>query len=75
MRAKYIPQKTNQRYRFFLLMTVPFFLGLLIALISLAHGEWDRKDEPSLRPSPITQGWIPFEEQVIPSQETPLITG
>ena len=67
MRAKCIPQKVNSRYRFFLFMITPLLIGLFITmtLSSLAHAGpgWDRKDEASIRPSPITQGWIPFEEQ------------
>lgn len=60
MRTKCIPQKTNLRYAFFLFMIMPLFIGFLFTFISNAHGEWDH--EQTLRPSPITQGWILFEE-------------
>lgn len=70
MRTKCIPQKTNLRSAFFLFMIVPLFIGLLFTFISNAHGGWDQ--EQILRPSPITQGWVPFEE---PQDHTLTATG
>jgi hypothetical protein len=57
MKAKCIRQKTTTSYKFFLLMIVPLFIGTMIALVSFANAEWDKKDI-HLSKSPLQQGWM-----------------
>lgn len=62
MKTKAINKETTKVY-FFLLMIVPLLIGLFITFTSLTHAEWDRKDESTLRPSPLAQGWTQFGGQ------------
>ncbi len=57
MRVKCIRKKRSTQKHFFLFMIVPLFIGLLITLTSLAHGEWNKNDDPLLLHSPQKQGW------------------
>lgn len=78
MRVKCIAQKTNKKYRFFLMMIVPLLIGLFIIFSSMAHAEWYKKDDPLK--SPLKQGWAVFEvkpsapSHLIKVQENPLKT-
>lgn len=57
MRVKCIRQKRITQKQFLLLMITPLFIGILITLTSLAHGEWNKNDDPLLLHSPQKQGW------------------
>ncbi len=54
MKVKVLPNDTNIRKNFFLLMIVPLLIGLMISLTSFAHAAWDKKDDVQ---SPKEQGW------------------
>jgi len=56
-KAKCIAKKTENSYKFFLLMIVPILIGAFIALTSLTHAAWDRKEQILLK-SPLEQGWV-----------------
>ena len=60
MKTKCIRQNTLIQKQFFILMIVPLLIGLMITLTSLAHAEWNKKDDPRLLHSPQKQGWVLF---------------
>ena len=63
MKTKRVSRIVLTKRQFFLLMIVPFFIGMAWTLVSLAHAEWNKKDDPLLFQSPSQQGWAPVEEK------------
>ena len=79
MKAKCIRQNTLIQKQFFILMIVPLLIGLMITLTSVAHAEWNKKDDPRLLHSPQKQGWVLLGEKdlslnLLNSQEKTLKT-
>lgn len=63
MKASILHHKILTQKQFFLLMVVPLLIGVFITLTSLAHAEWNKKDDPHLLKNPTKQGWIQVEER------------
>jgi hypothetical protein len=61
MKAKCISQKEHVKERFFLLMIVPFFIGLMIAFISIANAEGDKNYEKTYADPHLKQGWNKYD--------------
>lgn len=62
MKAKAIPYKGNENYKFVLFFLAPLILGLLITFQSAAKAEWGPQDQLSSL-SPLSQGWEELQEQ------------
>lgn len=60
MKSKVIPNDTNTKRRFFLLMIAPLLIGLMISLTTFVHAGWNDQDDPLLSHSPKEQGWHPY---------------
>ena len=58
MKVKCIHYNTKTKKHFFLLMIAPILIGLFITITSLAHAEWNQKDDPLLLQAPKKQGWV-----------------
>ena len=43
-------------------MIVPLLIGMMITFTSLAHAEWNKKNDPLLLQSPQKQGWALVED-------------
>ncbi|OJW50149.1 MAG: hypothetical protein BGO67_02130 [Alphaproteobacteria bacterium 41-28] len=67
MKEKYSCHNTLTKKQFFLLMIVPLLIGIIITFTSLAHAEWNKKDDPRLLQSPQRQGWVPVGERDLSS--------
>lgn len=61
MKAKCISQKEYLKERFFLLMIVPFFIGLMIAFISIANAGWEQNYEGTSTDAHLKQGWKKYD--------------
>lgn len=71
MKIKAIPNHTNSKKRFFLLMIVPLLIGFMISLTSFAHAEWETSNDPLLHKSPTKdQGWKRVQYPVISNQQS-----
>jgi len=58
MKVKCIHYNIKTKKQFFLLMIAPLLIGLMIVFTSLAHAEWNQKEDPLLFQSPKKQGWV-----------------
>ncbi len=68
MKEKCICKSKLTQKQFFLLMIVPLLIGMMITFTSLAHAEWNKKDDPLLLHSPQKQGWaLVGEEDLFPT--------
>ena len=57
MKTKCLYHNTLTQKYFFFLMIIPILIGMAITFTSLAHAEWNKKDDPRLVQSPQKQGW------------------
>ena len=70
MKIKAIPNDTNIKRRFFLLMIVPLLIGLMMSLMTnFAHAEWNTQNDPLLHKSPTEQGWERVQYSEVNIQE------
>ncbi len=75
MSAKSLHPNTLTQKQFFLLMIVPFLIGLMIVTMPQARAEWEKED-PLLHHSPQQQGWTRLTDQdlSLKSEETSVKT-
>ncbi|MBS0271521.1 MAG: hypothetical protein JSR85_02605 [Proteobacteria bacterium] len=63
MKVNVRPHKVITQKHFFLLMVVPLLIGTFITLISLAHADWNKRNETNFLKSPTEQGWTLVTEK------------